>query len=303
MRRLAVPLAALLLAAAALPSAAAVKPAPRCFGAASLDPLKPCSNGALRGMVTPTPRRALRLPNAPCSIRQRSFPMICHFGVPEDRAKGFVALIGDSHAVQWGAALGPIALDRKWHGYRISRLGCPLSTAPPVLDPFVRAKCLEWRPALMRWLRDHDEVRTVVVSQHRPHVAGGLTAEVEGYLEAWRALPGSVRRVIVIRDTPGNPGDVRSCVAGALARGRDAGRTCAVPRSRVLAVDPAAIAARRSTDRRVRLIDMTRWFCDEQRCYPVIGGALVHKDESHITATYGATLAPYLRRKLLPLLR
>jgi hypothetical protein len=34
----------------------------------------------------------------------------------------------------------------------------------------------------------------------------------------------------------------------------------------------------------------------------VIGGALVHKDTSHITAQYGATLAPYLHRRVSPLL-
>jgi hypothetical protein len=30
----------------------------------------------------------------------------------------------------------------------------------------------------------------------------------------------------------------------------------------------------------------------------VIGGVLVHKDNTHITAAYGATLAPYLARRV-----
>jgi hypothetical protein len=43
---------------------------------------------------------------------------------------------------------------------------------------------------------------------------------------------------------------------------------------------------------------MTRWFCGRLLCYPVIGGALVHKDTTHISLTYGLTLGPYLLREI-----
>ena len=39
-------------------------------------------------------------------------------------------------------------------------------------------------------------------------------------------------------------------------------------------------------------------FCDAQRCYPVVGGALVKKDPGHLTALFARTLAPYLQREL-----
>ncbi|MDQ3742586.1 MAG: hypothetical protein M3389_16775, partial [Actinomycetota bacterium] len=45
-------------------------------------------------------------------------------------------------------------------------------------------------------------------------------------------------------------------------------------------------------------VDLTRFFCDARTCPPVIGGALVYKDANHITAVYGATVAPYLGRAL-----
>jgi hypothetical protein len=47
----------------------------------------------------------------------------------------------------------------------------------------------------------------------------------------------------------------------------------------------------------VRVADLTHYFCDT-RCYPVIGGALVHKDIDHITAVYSTTLGPYLLRQV-----
>jgi hypothetical protein len=48
----------------------------------------------------------------------------------------------------------------------------------------------------------------------------------------------------------------------------------------------------------VRTIDMTRFFCDRGPCYPVIGGALVLRDQNHMTEAFSRTLGPYLQRKI-----
>jgi hypothetical protein len=50
--------------------------------------------------------------------------------------------------------------------------------------------------------------------------------------------------------------------------------------------------------RRVQSIDMTSFFCDNRRCYPVIGGALVYKNIDHLTDVYAATLGPFLLRRI-----
>jgi hypothetical protein len=47
---------------------------------------------------------------------------------------------------------------------------------------------------------------------------------------------------------------------------------------------------------RVRVLDLTPFFCDARRCYPVIGGVLVYKDSTHLTGLYARTLGPYLER-------
>ena len=49
---------------------------------------------------------------------------------------------------------------------------------------------------------------------------------------------------------------------------------------------------------RVDYVDLTKFFCDSRQCFPVIGGALVYKDATHITSVYGRTLGPYLLRAL-----
>ena len=271
--------------------------APRCFGAASRDHVTPCHNERLERMVRPTPRQAMRRPNAPCTIPVRTYPLACEFGVPPDDARRRIALIGDSHAVHWRAALAPVAEERRWAGFSLSRNGCPLSAARPVLRAPLDSQCLSWRAAIHEWLREHPRVDTVVVSQHRVRVRGPYSREVEGYLAAWRSLPASVKKIVVIRDTPARPGGTRGCVERAIARRAPAGRLCASPRSAALREDPAADAARRAGGR-VHLVDLTRFFCDARRCFPVVGGVLTHKDEGHMTAAFGRTLAPYLRAAL-----
>jgi hypothetical protein len=59
-----------------------------------------------------------------------------------------------------------------------------------------------------------------------------------------------------------------------------------------------AVAAARVRAHRVQVIDLTRVFCGDRRCYPVIGGALAFKDSHHLTAIFSATLGPLVERRL-----
>jgi hypothetical protein len=79
-----------------------------------------------------------------------------------------------------------------------------------------------------------------------------------------------------------------------MARGLRVGLACRVPRAVALRSDPAATAARQARGHRIVLVDLSRFMCDEHYCFPVVGGALVHKDYGHITASFAETVAPYL---------
>jgi hypothetical protein len=48
----------------------------------------------------------------------------------------------------------------------------------------------------------------------------------------------------------------------------------------------------------VKLIDLFDAICPTPRCSPVIGGVLVYRQSSHITATYIRTLTPRLAEAL-----
>jgi peptidoglycan/LPS O-acetylase OafA/YrhL len=280
-----------------------VATAPRCFGAAARDPQRPCENPALRLTVVPTPIQAERERGAPCSPVQRSDVLeVCKFGVPSGEATSTVALVGDSHALHWQAALEPIARAKRWAGRSIYRSQCPLSAAPSGLRPPLGAQCDRWNQDVLQWLRHHPEVSTIFVSGHRgarflvPPGQDGLSFKVAGYINAWNALPASVQRIIVLRDVPYDLSSTPACVERAMAERKRPGVACAVSRSTAQKPDPAAVAAARQPSPRVALVDLTSLMCDRRACYPVVGGVLVHRSTGHLTRLFSSTLAPFLQR-------
>jgi hypothetical protein len=290
-----------------LPIALSTAPASsaRCFAAAARDPRHPCENPALRLVVVPTPDDAVLSTNSPCSpLADDGVLKPCEVGVPEADARASIALVGDSHAAQWRGALEYVAQHKRWHGVSITRSGCPLSRAKPGLDPASRrAACVRWNAQMPGWFRRHPEIHTVFVSEHNAArvvvPAGGdpLQTRAAGHRAAWKALPASVRRIVVLRDTP-LLGFQNECVRAARAHRDNPGDSCALPRATVLKPDAAVVAARELGSRRVRVVDMTPFFCGSRRCLPVVGGALVYMDREHMTNVFSTSLGPYVLRAI-----
>ncbi len=266
---------------------------PSCFGAAARNPASRCSNPALRRAVVPTPRVAQGTPNAYCTSDSRvGFVSVCRFGVSRELASSSMALVGDSHAQHWRGALEVVAQGKRWHGLSITRSGCPLTRAIPVLPGKRRSQeCRLWNNQVQDWFKHHPEVSTVVVAAHAGANTKGGTQR--GYRAAWNLLPSSVRNIIVIRDTP-SIGGLSSCIRRAIAKRKHAGLDCAVTRGRGLRYDDHYAAARSSRNARVRPVNLTPFFCSARRCFPVVGGALVHKEGEHMTRVFAGTLGRFL---------
>ncbi|HEX2088261.1 MAG TPA: acyltransferase family protein, partial [Solirubrobacteraceae bacterium] len=205
---------------------------PRCFGAVAL--ARGCTPPP--GIV-PTPVVAEDAPNAPCGVQPREGLVLpCVFGTPRARATRHFAVIGDSHASHWRAALSPVAKRNGWRGTSLARAHCPLAAGDPKLPEPDRSGCLRWREEVQRYLARHPEIDLVIVAQWQ-----GAAATAEQFAAAWEALPPSVARVVVIRDTPQmlREGRTLACVE----RERRPARACARPRHEALPPDPAAQAA------------------------------------------------------------
>ena len=283
---------------------------PRCFGAASRDALHPCKNPKLRLAVVPSPIAARDRHNSRCTRVQTRPLRMCAFGARPGKNTPTLALIGDSHGSHWRGALDIVARARRWRGLSMTRTGCYYTGAIQVLLEPARTRCLRWKQELLRWFPKHPEVSTVVVSQasggrgvEGPSGQDKFDAQVAGFIKGWKALPASVKHIIVIRDNPKIVEHTLGCVQRALDARRRADRACAEPRRTALDADAAAAAARRLRSPRVQVIDLTRFMCGARQCYPVVGGVLVYKNQTHLTDVFVTSLGPYMLRQVDTLMR
>lgn len=279
---------------------------PPCFGAAARDPVKRCENPDLKDSVTPLPARAKTAADPYCDKRQRSGLLLaCGFGAAPEHATRTFAVVGDSHAANLKTALAVVTLAKRWRGISIVRNSCPATRGTPILPTAVGSRrCLQWNRAVRAWLAEHREVDTVFLTAHRGarvKATGGRTATQAvraGYRDEIGALLAIGKRVVVIRDPPSSSKVQMACVSSALKAGLSAARTCTLDRSFALRPDEVVLAARELRSGRVRVIDLTRHFCDATRCFAVIGGVLVRHDATHLTQTFAATLGPFVVRAL-----
>lgn len=279
---------------------------PPCFGALARDPSTPCENADLGLGVSPPPSRPKVLLDPYCD-RQTHPGLLttCTFGAPAADAKGNFAIIGDSHASSLKIPLEVVTLGKRWRGTSIVRATCPATqAAKPILRTRLRARqCVQWNDQVLDWLKDHREVQTVFLSAYVGAQVGRVgsqsmyTTMKAGYREQIRRMLRLVRRVVVIRDIPtAAPGHL-ACVSALVKAGDDPAPACTQRRRSAVRRDALADAAR-GLNARAKVIDLTDRFCDRDRCYSVIGGALVHHDRTHMTTTFGATLGPFILRAL-----
>ncbi|WP_354702070.1 O-antigen acetylase [Paraconexibacter sp. AEG42_29] len=290
-------------ATAPLPAPVANPTGLRCFGAAAMDPARPCRNLRLAGTVFPTPQGAADAQRIePCRRTfVRDLLRICFWGVTARAATRTIAIVGDSHASHWRAAMQRVVEAKRWRVISISRAGCPLTAAYPNL-PGLRRKveCRRWNREVVAYLKARPSITAVFTGAHLGSVipARGLSMEATrrgGYARVWRRLLiGGVRHIVVFRDTPRISGRTLRCVEQAMSQGSSPGDGCALARDYALRPDPMVQAAPRLNGA-VQVADLSRFFCEREVCRPVIGGALVLRDVSHMTTTYSASLAPYLQ--------
>jgi hypothetical protein len=212
-------------------------------------------------------------------------------------------LLGDSHATHWRSSLEVVAEAKRWHGVSITRPGCPFSTQIPRSPSLGPAACESQHSQTIAWLRARPDVRTVFVSDWAEPPGGpqGGTGGYGGGPASFGAmldsLPASVERVYVLRDIPRTTLAAQDCVDGRRGAHRSLHDACGSPRRVAITPDPGVQAARARAPR-VRVIDLTRFFCGSRTCYPVIGGAYVYKDDNHMNGVFSTSLGPFVLRDL-----
>jgi peptidoglycan/LPS O-acetylase OafA/YrhL len=237
----------------------------------------------------------------------------CAYG--DTLAGDALVVFGDSHAAQWIPALETVATQ---HGLRlvpILKTSCPSVRAPIFLPRIgqVEEECARWREEALRRIREISPV-AVVTSSYAGFVIGGDPGGDHGFLtpEEWRVgwrstlehLDSAAVPVLLLRDIPIPGFHVPNCLQKAERRMRNAAASCAVSRASALnsTVYQAEVSAAMGLPQ-THILDFSDLICGEVDCPVLRGDTVVFQDSHHITATFAASLASELGRRLSPHLR
>ena len=217
-----------------------------------------------------------------------SDPPDCLYG--DHRGPITVALVGDSHAMNWFPALNRVANRNHWRLVPYTKFSCVFVDMRIWSDNLGReyTECETWRERVVSRLRRLKPDLTIISSNKwfSPVVARDGEPERQGKaLAAFiQRIPG---RVAILVDTPRSDHDVPACLAQhprAMEACTTAKRAAIGWRHRRREVE-----ARRITG--APLIDLTKAICPTDPCPPVIGSRMVYRDHHHLTATFAASLA------------
>ncbi len=228
-------------------------------------------------------------------------PRVCVYGDPGSGKR--VVLFGDSHALQWGPALIPIAKKRGWKLITVVRAGCPIA------DVVTEPDCAEWRrQALDRIERDrprHIIISTSIGGRYRLKYGGldlsrresesRLQAGMVRTIERLKKIPSLVTdesAITLIRDQVMAPFVPADC----LRENRGKVERCLFPNERKFGPGFDWVAAQRTGI--TPTIDPTKVLCDRKWCSPTQGKILKYRDTDHITATYARTLSEWFDDRL-----
>lgn len=209
-----------------------------------------------------------------------------------------VALLGDSHALQYSPTLIRLAERNGWRLMTFTRGACVIAIVR------YRPGCREWlensldqiaeeKPALVvtstgttdRYLVRDDDGDDMSREESMPLL-------IRGFRETHRRLLDTGAKVAMIRDQSRAPFVPHECVADSMGDLRE----CAFEpqRSDERSFDFLAIQKMK----RIKIIDPMDILCPNDLCPAVIGNAVVYRDSYHLSATFAETLAGWLERRL-----
>ena len=278
----------------------------RCAGPRALDPDADCDPVSGSGQLVPPPEVVVEQNVNPAyrgCQQSITVPSIktCTIGSEDADPARTIAVVGDSHATHWFAALDELGRERNWKVITYAKSSCPVTTALRVLPDEqtdeAAQSCLTWVGDVRDEIAADESITAVFTSAFSSayEFAAGPGSALDdprtgGFQDVWGAWTAAGKDVLVIRDIPPTQGDnVPNCLA---ANPED--RMACATEADALPADAIAEAAAASDDPLVHLIDLTDRFCDATTCYPVVGDMIVYRDFSHLSGEYATALVPYL---------
>jgi hypothetical protein len=231
------------------------------------------------------------LPGTPGALR-------CYWG--KGTPAKTIALVGDSHAEHWRHALEVVAKKRNWAFIEMYRGGCPAINADIVeFEGHARdvpGVCRTWTRAVTTRLAQLRPSMVLTTAFVRTSVFAPAGAGPQGFVDVWRQWQ-RFTKVVALSDIPSTGGKQGpQC----LSIHADDPIACSTPRKTAVVDDALRKAVRlaAASGQPVKLVDLSRYFCDRSTCYAVVGGVPVYYDYDHMTNQFAVTLAPYLEAAL-----
>lgn len=262
-------------------------PIPACQGAAVFDPELECSSEVPTALEPSIDQMANDGGNGfKCWSNEGEEMKSCSYG---GHASGGLkmAIVGDSHAGSLIPALTHGIESKDW-----------------TLDTYVGNGC-QWRAmaadnkycgAAMQQIQERlvesEMYDVVLTTASRTKTGSDKAAAISEFREAWQPVLDRGTKVVVIADVPGVAPATIECLSRI---GFDpTNNDCSTPAEVSFAMSDTLVEAAAGLQG-VSVISVNDLLCNENTCPAVIGNVIVYRDAAaHLTATYAATLAPYL---------
>jgi hypothetical protein len=217
-----------------------------------------------------------------------------------------VAVVGDSHAVQWFDALDQLGKIRNWHFKTFTKAACPVTFATRLLHPAVpssNSDCLAYSHAVADRIAEDPSI-SLVFATSRASFYGYASAgdpklavpAVDGYVAIWKQWLDAGKKVVVLGEVP-SLGSQR--VPDCLAKNPDHSLACARPVADAVPKNlNLAAAAEKLASRGVLYMRMRDYFCDRTTCLAVVGGLITYRDSAHISTEFATAMTPYIGKFL-----
>lgn len=232
-------------------------------------------------------------------------PGICDFSQGDPAAKD-VWLVGDSHAQHWQGAIMELAKEMNWRLHYSMTGGCAIADVAYI--GYTRtdhkeaaAKCRKKGQELNALLTKlaPDIIFYSIYAREEKVDDGSGRSQMEQYIEGlptfWNSWADAGSTVYVMADPPLN-GAVRDTKCVSLNSSNPI--ECAVPRTKADTPDPLVAAFKTTDSPRIRLMDLTDYFCGEESCYAAVGGVAVYYNHDHLNREYSKMLAPMIGERL-----
>jgi hypothetical protein len=217
-----------------------------------------------------------------------------------------VAVVGDSKMGQWMPAIDLIGAREGWRTQLYLKSACSFTSYMTKNKGADYESCHTFGRNVVDHLTTPGQVPDIVfISQGRSGNRGLGKVDpgfVDGMVEYWQRLVDAGATVVVIAD---NPASISGAIVGTKMPGyecmqlhSDDYSQCTYRQNR-----GGGTAAMEQAAERVpaaSLVNINTWVCPTQLdlCPSAIGGRLVFRQGSHLTASYARSLAPILERSL-----